>query len=312
VLAPHSLFLWHHLRGSWDEALEPARWMLANNRTGTPAADSHLVPARTAAVLLARGRTTSARRLLDSARGRPGGPLEYSLDAVESDVLRALGDPAGAVRTLRRGLDAADAQGQVAGTDELWASLAEVHAQEGRPGEAVACLERLERIAGRSGSGRTRLTYLLASARVLRQDDPGTARGNLREAVELARSRRQPFETAVTLAAAGAGAGPPELLHEAYELFGTTGAALSRFRTRAAMREAGLTVPGRRQATVENERLLATLVAEGLTNRRTAAVLRLSEDAVANRLTRLFTRTGLRSRTEVVTAVLTDYHAAGL
>jgi 6,7-dimethyl-8-ribityllumazine synthase len=36
-------------------------------------------------------------------------------------------------------------------------------------------------------------------------------------------------------------------------------------------------------------------------------VLRLSEDAVANRLTRLFARTGLRSRTEVVTAVLTNY-----
>ncbi|WP_413761023.1 AAA family ATPase [Streptomyces sp. MMBL 11-3] len=313
VLAPHSLFLWHHLRGRWDEALEPARWMLANDRTATPTAAAHLVPARTAAVLLARGRPTSARRLLDAARGRPGGPLEYALDAVEADVLRALGDPAGAAGALRRGLDAADARGHVAGTGELWASLAEVHAEEGRPGEAAACLGRLERLAGLPDGDRTRLTYLLASARVLRPDDPATAHRRLREAVELARARRQPFETAVTLvAAAGAGAGPPGLLHEAYELFGTAGAALSRFRTRAAMREAGTAVPGRRQATVENERLLATLIAEGLTNRQVAAVLRLSEDAVANRLTRLFTRTGLRSRTEVVTAVLTPHHPVGL
>ncbi|MFF7190253.1 LuxR C-terminal-related transcriptional regulator [Streptomyces sp. NPDC008222] len=71
------------------------------------------------------------------------------------------------------------------------------------------------------------------------------------------------------------------------------------------MREAGRTVPGRKQATAENEQILAVLLAEGLTNRHIAAVLGLSEDAVANRLTRLFARTGLRSRTEVVKAVLT-------
>ncbi|MFH8470676.1 AAA family ATPase [Streptomyces sp. NPDC017991] len=348
VLAPRSLFLWRHLQGRWDEALESARWMLVNNQTSTPAADSHLVPARTAAILLARGRPTSARRLLDSvrgdsARGHEEGPLEYSLDAVEAELLRALGDPSGAEKVLRRGLDAAAARGQIAGTDELWAALAETHAEEGRTGEAAACLRHLRRISDRTGDARTRLRYLLASAHVQRQngrpghiapigqvgvrhaghaghagqasqarqvgpDDCGTVHDNLREAVELARSRSQPFETAVTLvAAADAGAGPPALLHEAYELFGETGAALPRFHTRTAMREAGTTVPGRRQATAENEQLLATLIAEGLTNRQIATVLRLSEDAVANRLTRLFARTGLRSRTEVVTAVLTHY-----
>ncbi|MFJ9019624.1 AAA family ATPase [Streptomyces sp. NPDC102259] len=306
MLQPHSVFLWRHLQGRWDEALEPARWMLANDRIHTPAADSCLIPARTAAILLARGRTTSARRLVDSVRDRGEGRSEYSLDAVEAEVLRTLGDLNGAEKTLRVGLDAADAHGHVAGVDELWAALAEVHAETGHTGEAMTCLERLERIADRTGGGRTRLRYLLARARVLRHDSPGASRDDLREAVDLARSRSQPFETAVTLVtAAEAGAGPPTLLHEAYELFGRTGSALSRFRTRAAMREAGVTVPGRRQATAENEQLLATLIAEGLTNRQIATVLRVSEDAVANRLSRLFARTGLRSRTEVVTAVLT-------
>ncbi|MFE1795501.1 AAA family ATPase [Streptomyces sp. NPDC059517] len=316
MLAPRSLFLWRHLQGRWDEALQSARWMLANNQTSTPAADSHLIPARTAAVLLARGRPTSARRLLDSVRGDAAhghgeGPLEYSLDAVEAELLRALGDPAGAEKALRRGLDAAAVRGQIAGTDELWAALAETHAEEGRGGEAAACLRHLRLISDRTGDARTRLRYLLASAHVQRQHGPdpfGTVHDNLREALELARSRRQPYETAVTLVvAADAGTGPPALLHEAYELFGEAGAALPRFHTRTAMREAGTTVPGRRQATAENEQLLATLIAEGLTNRQIATVLRLSEDAVANRLTRLFARTGLRSRTEVVTAVLTNY-----
>ena len=310
LLPRHSQFLRHHLRGEWDEALEPARWMLANNGIHTAAVDHYVVPARTAAILLARGRVTSARRLIDSARAEEEGPPEYSLDAVEAELLRTLGDPAGAERTLRRGLDAAEAHGQIAGTDELWASLAELLADSGRTAEAMTCLERLERISDRTGSGRTRLRYLTASARVPRPDRPVTAGENAREAVGLARSRSQPYETAVTLVAVvDVGGGPPALLHEAYELFGESGAVLDRFRTRTALRAAGITVPGRKQATVESEQLLATLIAEGLTNRQIATVLRLSEDAVANRLSRLFARTGLRSRTEVVTAVLTGYGA---
>ncbi|MFF1739118.1 helix-turn-helix transcriptional regulator [Streptomyces mirabilis] len=170
-------------------------------------------------------------------------------------------------------LHAADAHGQVAGTDELWVSLAEVHTEEGHVSDAMTCLERLERISDRMGSGRTRMRYLLASARILRQDAPGTAQENLRD-----------------------------------ELFGDTGDALSRFRTRTAMREAGITVPGRKQATTENEELLAILIAEELTNRQIATVLGLSEDVVAGRL---FARTGPLSRTEAVTAVLTGHRTRG-
>ncbi|MEU2744017.1 hypothetical protein ABZ656_54560 [Streptomyces sp. NPDC007095] len=48
----------------------------------------------------------------------------------------------------------------------------------------------------------------------------------------------------------------------------------------------------------------STLIAEGLTNRQTATATRFSADAVANRLSRLFTRTDLKSHTEVATGVL--------
>ncbi|MFF3755280.1 AAA family ATPase [Streptomyces sp. NPDC002018] len=304
LLPACSQFLLRHLEGRWDEALPLARRLLANGGVLNVVPGHHLLPARTAAVLLARGRVTSAGRLISSARGQVNGPLEHVLDHTDAEVLRTVGDLGRAEETLRRGLSAADDRGSVYGTDELWASLAEVHTEAGHIREAVACLERLERLAERMDSGRTRLLYLLASVRVLGPDLPD-ARRRLREAVELARARGQMFETAVTLtAAARANAGPAALLHEAYELFGETGAALWRFRTRAAMRETGLVVPGRKRATAENEHLLATLLAEGLTNRQIAGVLRLSEDAVANRLSRLFARTGMRSRTEVATAVL--------
>ncbi|MFC4508516.1 LuxR C-terminal-related transcriptional regulator, partial [Streptomyces vulcanius] len=305
LLPESSRFLLHHLEGRWDEALALARRILVNGRVLTVVPGHRLLPARTAAILLARGRVTGADRLISTVRGQLDGPLEHVLDHVDAEVLRTLGDLDRAERVLRRGLRAADERGSVYCTDELWASLAAVHAETGDTGRAAACLTRLEQLAEQMDSGRTRLLYLLTSGSAVR---PGSADAGrqLREAVDLARSRSQPFETAVTLsAAARANAGPAKLLHEAYELFGETGAALWRFHTRTAMREAGLVVPGRAQAMAENQRLLATLLAEGLTNRQIAQVLRLSEDAVANRLSRLFARTGMRSRTEVVTAVLT-------
>lgn len=305
LLPQHNRFLWHHLNGRWDEALALARRLLVDGGVLNVVPGHHLLPARTAAMLLAQGRPTSADRLISSVRGPVNGPLEHILDHAEAEVLRTLGDLGRAEEILRRGLRAADERGSFYGTDELLASLAEVHAEAGHTDRATACLDRLDRTAEQMNSGRTRLLHLLTSGKILGPDSP-EARKHLHEAVDLARSRSQPFETAVTLlAAVRANAGPATLLHEAYEYFGEMGATLWRFHTRTAMREAGLTVPGRRQATAENEHLLATLLAEGLTNRQIAGVLRLSEDAVANRLSRLFARTGMRSRTEVVTAVLT-------
>ncbi|MFE6742654.1 AAA family ATPase [Streptomyces tubercidicus] len=303
-LPPGNLFLLLHLQGRWDDALALARCMVARDQVFTTPPQHHLVAAQTVAILAARGRTVGAARLIAGARGTGNGPLEIFLDIAEATVLRSMGRPAAAEQSLRQGLRAADARDYVYGTDELAAALAMVLVETGRADAAAGCLWRLKDLAGRTGNARTRLLYLLASARVLGRDAAGV-RETLHEAVDLARSRCQPFETAVTLAAAAGAAGPPELLHEAYELFGETGSMLRRFHTRAAMREAGLTVPGRRQATAENEQLLATLITEGLTNRQIATMLRLSEDAVANRLSRLFARTGLRSRTEVVSAVLT-------
>ncbi|MFJ9901237.1 AAA family ATPase [Streptomyces sp. NPDC091280] len=305
VLPPLGRFLYDHLTGRWDQALESARRLLANDEIqSTPVSDSSLLPARTADILLARGRVTSALQMVEDMRGPEPGPPQCALHAVEAEALLTLGDVAEAEKALLRGLATAREHDQVYGTGELWALLAEVTAEAGRTAEAGMHLQRVERIAALTGGDRTRLRQLLASARVLRHD---TAHRHLREAVDLARTRSLPFETATTLlAAAAAGAVPAALLREAYELFGTTNAALWRFHTRTAMREAGLTIPGRKEATTENDRLLAVLIAEQLTNRQIATVLRINEDAVAQRLSRLFARTGRRSRTELAASVLTD------
>ncbi|WP_405554725.1 AAA family ATPase [Streptomyces canus] len=307
MLPPVGRFLFDHATGRWDQALESARRMLANNEVqSAPVFDSSLLPARTAAILLARGRLTTALQMVEDMRGPGDSPPQCALNASEAELLMTLGDLDGAEKTLRSALATAQEHDQMYGTDELWALLAEVTVRAGRTGEATACLDHLERIAARTGTDRSHLLRLLASARVLRTDAPDTARDNLREAGHLARTRGLPFETATTLlAAATTGPGPATLLYEAYDLFGTTGATLWRHHTRTAMRAAQLAGPGRKQTTTENEHLLATLITEGLTNRQIATVLRLNEDAVAQRLTRLLARTGKRSRAEVVTSVLT-------
>ncbi|WP_129294517.1 LuxR family transcriptional regulator [Streptomyces lydicus] len=307
ALPAYSLFLWHHLEGRWDDALAVARRALVSGQVDMPTPGHHLLPERMSAVLLARGRTRSAQYFLDEARGRATGPSESLLDRAEAELARTLGDLSGAEQTLRRGLKAAEAGGYVYGTDELWAALVQVCLDTGQVSAAAECVRELERVAQRTGQGRAHLLHLRAAAQLPGQDAT-VVQDLLREAVGLARSRSQPFETAETLlAAASASGGPAPWLYEAYQLFGDVGASLWRFRTRAAIRESRHPVPGRKQATAENEQLLAVLVAEGLSNRQIAAVLGLSEDAVANRLTRLFARVGVRSRAEVVAAVRTGH-----
>ncbi|WP_258193414.1 hypothetical protein [Streptomyces sp. MA5143a] len=64
VLPPLGQFLFDHVTGRWDQALESARRLLANNEIqSTPVSDNSLMPARTAAILLARGRVTSALQI---------------------------------------------------------------------------------------------------------------------------------------------------------------------------------------------------------------------------------------------------------
>jgi DNA-binding CsgD family transcriptional regulator len=308
-LPVYSRFLWRHLEGRWDEAMALARRLFADNRrVGTPALGHHLFPERVTVILFARGRLRSAARLAGTMREELGGTpeLEHIVCRAEAEVARTLDELAEAARLLRRGLETARAGGQVYRIDELWAELAAVQCDAGDLPGARDSLRHLERLVARTDSERTRLLWLLGSARVLAADagQVDVARKHLLDAVDLARHRGQPFETGVALlAAARQEEDPAAMLFVAYELFDRVGAPLWRFRVRAEMRQAGISVPGRGRAATESEQLLATMVSDGLTNRQVAYVLGLSQDAVANRLTRLFARTGARSRTELVSAV---------
>ncbi|MFE3598866.1 LuxR C-terminal-related transcriptional regulator [Streptomyces sp. NPDC059142] len=318
-LPDRQFILMNYLSGSWDEAMARARSLMANSPATARMPASVLARARTSTMLLARGWPSRARTVLDTARAVTNS-MTYLLDAEQAAVHRLMGEDSRAEKALRRGLAEASEHGYVFGTESLWAALAVLEAERGHPERARACLSRLDRTAASVGGDSARLLSLLTCLLVLRHCPAPHAslpapEVCVREALALARASGRPFETARTLLSVASPvgvAGPqsdPRLrevrLREAYDLFGELDALLWRYRTRTALRDAGLPVPDRRTVTEENERLLATLVAEGLSNRQLAAALGVSEGSVASRLTRLFQRTGLRSRVELATSMLT-------
>lgn len=125
-----------------------------------------------------------------------------------------------------------------------------------------------------------------------------------RAVVEHARSR-DPFHHARTLLALGATqrrakrrAAARTTLENAHEIFEQLGAPLWAEKARAELARIGGRAPSRGELT-ESERRIATLVAEGHTNREAAAALFLKEHSVETVLSRIYRKLGVRSRAEL-------------
>ncbi|MFI6099906.1 LuxR C-terminal-related transcriptional regulator [Lentzea sp. NPDC051213] len=273
----------------WDMVLVYGRLALTTRATVGQVLPHTVLCQKLATIHLARAQLARARAVIDQEAPYC---LPHVMDLVEAD-LALLFDGREALSLLNRGLAAAEQQGLVFGTDELWLRLLVL-----RPDRAQEIAGRLDRIARTVGTGRAHRNHLLAQAIVHR--DAGE------EVIRLVRHRGRPWEIAETLELLAVhGRGNVRLLREAYDLYGDLDALLPRARLRHLMRERDLSVPGRATTVAENELLLTTLVTEGLTNRELARVLGASEKSVESRLTRLFQRAGHRSRVELATAMLT-------
>ncbi|TDV34591.1 hypothetical protein [Actinophytocola oryzae] len=245
--------------------------------------------------VLARGDLASARALLVAARTARAA-LPHLLDATEAVIDIALGNLEQARTRLRDGLSTAALAGVVLGTDQLLVQLAEVEFLLGNTAGARSCSAEATRIAEKAGG--VGVGHLVAQAVVAH--DGALASSATRLAVE----RGQPLELAAAVGRlASHGLAPDEAVADAYELLDDLDALLYRAWLRNVMRERNIRVPGRARTVVENERLLAGLVADGLSNRELATVLAASEKSVEGRLGRLFTRTGYQSRVALATAV---------
>lgn len=289
--------------GRWDDALGHARKALVTGSTLGQVAAHTALARDLATMLVTRAKLTRAREVIADARAGQN-VLPHVLDAPEADLELVLGARDKSRRALQRGLAFAAQHTIVIATDELELRLAVMSLEDGDHEDAEFRVERLADIAETMDTGRAHRNHLLARAMIWHD---GAAAAEVRRLVA---ERDQPYEIALTLTAlATHGFATPQLLREAYELFGTLDALVPRALLRHLMREHGVAVPGRAATTAEQERLLASLVAEGLTNRELAGVLRTTEKSVEAKLTRLFQRTGYRSRVELATAMLTgEYH----
>jgi len=100
---------------------------------------------------------------------------------------------------------------------------------------------------------------------------------------------------------------PAAWLYEAYDIACQSGSPWLREHVRGLIRDQGLPAPrprDRRDTLSDTERRIIELIREGYTNRQIALDLTVSEKTVENHLTRLFARTGCRSRVELAAASL--------
>lgn len=286
-------------RGEIDEALDLAHKSIA---TSAPDGCDHMRTAmyQLAAVLqLFRGRLARARELITMARDRQ--PTLPHLPAIaEARYELVFGEVDRARSILECALSRAEEDGVLARTEGLWIFLADIALRTGRTEQLPGYLRKVEHVAQRMGTELAEIDRLCLQALV--EADEGAAQA----AIALARRRGQPLEqVAVLQRVVRYGTADPALLGEAYALLGDMNALLSRASMRTQMRRHGVSIPGRQETVAENERLLAVLVSEGLSNKQIATALEASEKSVEGRLSRLFSRTGYQSRIALATAMLT-------
>lgn len=285
------------MRGEWFRAMATARRTMATAPNLSRPMGQPMMYLGAALLHTEGGMLSRARQMIETGRA---GPMPYLFDFAEARVSQVLGELDAADESLRTGLARADAAGVAFGTEHIWAHVAVRANERGDVDEAKEALRRLEKLAEGLGTGKARIAHLLTRMRVL--GDTAAAE----QAVVLARRRGQPYETTLLFTLlAQAGYRTAELLPEAYRLSDGLGALLLRSRLRQVMRDHNVPIPSRGATTAENERLLAVLVTEGLTNRQMAVVFGATEKSVEGRLTRMFARIGYRSRVELAAAMLT-------
>ncbi|MGQ4513997.1 LuxR C-terminal-related transcriptional regulator [Streptomyces sp. DW26H14] len=250
-----------------------------------------------------------------AARGEFRQAAEWLADAAPVPRLAALriwvrvglfakrGESREAIELARRAGRRLRAAGLYAGLDLLLTRAVRT-AVDARDHEgAGALLDEIE-LLHRDGA-RVHATDELRLARGLVHGDLAATR----DAVGLARERGRsvPALLESCLAVARLADDPRPWLREAHELATRCGASLLIKQIRSLSHERGVSAPrarSRREALADAERRVVELLGEGLTNRQIALRLGMGEKTVEQYLTRLFARTGCRSRVDLVAAAL--------
>lgn len=286
-----------YARGDWPDALSAARELELIGPGDTPVHHAGRVLA--AEMCAARGELRRSAAWLGPVPA--AGPFAASRAWADAGLRFASGEPTAAVSAGWRAYLRAR-RGTTLGLDRLLPRLAGLAAHLGRTDWCERFLTELEDLDRRVGSQATRQAAHLARG-LARADVSGAWAG-----VALARRRgNQPDLLLACLVAGGLAAEPEPWFREAHELARSMGAAIARTHVVAMMRERGIPAPRQRLAREPfsaTELRIIELIRYGHTNRQIAVEVRVSEKTVENHLTRLFARTGCKSRLELVAASL--------
>lgn len=292
------------MRGQWDEAETELEWASGELSTLRPAMAGY-ARARFAELRRKQGREADAQELLSTAEGHVLVPLVHARLALDG------GDPAGATGHAERFLSAFGNERQIETAPGL-----ELMA---RARSALGDLEAANHAHGQLGTLATAIgtkpvragERAVAAAIAAARDDWGAARLALEDAVDLYRSSPAPFEAAwalLELARVLDALERPEQALEyavrASDIFERLGADRDAVRAgklvaalggrSTALKRAGLTA---------REMDVLSLVAEGLSNRKIAQRLIVSEHTVHRHLANVYAKLGVSSRAAAVALV---------
>jgi DNA-binding CsgD family transcriptional regulator len=289
-----------YLTGDWDRALSTARRIEARGRADGAGGVGHLARALAAEIQLQRGEVGHAREWLDLIPDS----VTHSLVARVRLLIRYFSEPweeavAGAWRDLR----GARESGQLAGVEWLPLRVLWIGVVEDSPEVRRQALAELEALHEEMASPMTYESVLLGRGMANRDADSALA------AYRLVQERGDVYYTwHCCQVLAEAGEDPQPWLAEATRILHSLGVGrLIGIMLRRAARQRNVSLPRHRAAReglTEQDVRLIDMVSTGSTNRQIAAGLACSEKTVEQRLTRLFRRTGCRSRTELAAAWL--------
>ncbi|WP_460071387.1 helix-turn-helix transcriptional regulator [Streptomyces sp. YKOK-I1] len=289
-----------YLAGDWDAALAAARRVEVRSRTHSAVGVSCLARVLAAEIHCARGDVVRARAWLDMVPDTFTHPLAARARlAVRYGSGRAEEAFEGAWHEARQ----ARKSGLLAGVERVLLRILSLAASEDRPHMVQQALEELETLHEEAVTPMTHEALLIGRAIALRDAD------SAQTAYRLLRRRRDVHLNVVcglclTHLADDPSSWLSEAMHNAHRL--GLGRPFRMAATRAAQRR-GIPVPRLRQTSeelTEADVAVVRMVSDGATNRQIAAELACSHKTVEQRLTRLFQRTGCRSRAELAAAWL--------
>ena len=288
----------HYRRGRWHAGLSAARTLLVSYPAATPV---HQLARLLAAEMAARGgETYLAAEWLGEPEQTRGFPTLRSW--VEIGLRRRQGDARAALesgwRACAEAVRVAEA-GNTAGLHLLITRLAELAVSVGQ-GEGLARLGRQTTWLRRRHVGRgLGVAALIVTALA---DQSGTA---AQAAVDALREHDRAELTTAYLAAARTAEDPLPWLRAADDLAEALGDGWLRTDIKLLARTLGVKLPRRpaeAPSTATVEARIVALIQQGKTNKQIADTIRVSVKSVERHLTGLFSKTGCRSRLDLVAA----------